>query len=149
VEAMTAMRKLWDDYVWLVKRFPLRLIRNDAEYLEAMKILAELGIKDHAMRPGERDYYDVLSTLIGKYEDMMLPHHRQGTPQEILKHLMEEHDLRQVDLVPLVGQKSHLSAFLNGKRNLSKAQAIQLARHFNVCPTLFLPRLTDNVRKGA
>jgi antitoxin component HigA of HigAB toxin-antitoxin module len=54
---------------------------------------------------------------------------------------MQEHGLRQVDLLPYVKHKTHLSAFLKGKRNLSKSAAAKLGARFKVDPMLFLPRV--------
>jgi HTH-type transcriptional regulator/antitoxin HigA len=47
-------------------------------------------------------------------------------------------DLRQADLVPLVGSRGLVSEIVNGKRAISKAQAKVLGTFFNVSPALFI-----------
>jgi HTH-type transcriptional regulator/antitoxin HigA len=51
---------------------------------------------------------------------------------------MDINGLNQSDLAPIVGYKSNLSAFLAGKRGLSKAVALKLAERFKVSPAIFL-----------
>jgi hypothetical protein len=45
-----------DDYLDLVRAFPLRAIRSDADFAEAKRILARLlGRPDGRLSPGQRD----------------------------------------------------------------------------------------------
>jgi HTH-type transcriptional regulator/antitoxin HigA len=59
-------------------------------------------------------------------------------PRKMLRFLMEQRDLRQVDLVPVFGSRSVASNVINGKRELSKAQIHKLAAFFHVSPEAFL-----------
>ena len=54
----------------------------------------------------------MLDSLIIQYENQ---HVESGevTPVEALKYLMKEGGLKQADLVPIIGHKSNLSAFLS------------------------------------
>ena len=134
-------QRIEDLYIKLVKGMPLRPIGTKEQHQKAIAILIELGIKDRSMSRDERDYYQVLSDLVRKYEESQIPSRGHSTPQEILRFLMKEHGCKQADLVPLVGHKSNLSAFLAGRRNLSKTAAIQLGERFHIDPRLFLPKL--------
>jgi HTH-type transcriptional regulator/antitoxin HigA len=120
---------------------PLRPITSKEQHKQAIDMLIEIGIKDRSMNKDERDYLRVLSDLVAQYEKLHLPARERSSPQEILQFLMEQHGLKQADIVHLVGYKSNLSAFLAGRRNLSKASATNLGKRFNVDPMLFLPRL--------
>jgi HTH-type transcriptional regulator / antitoxin HigA len=51
---------------------------------------------------------------------------------------MEEHDLKQADLVGVIGSRGVVSEVVNGKREISKAQAAALARLFHVDVGLFI-----------
>ncbi len=51
-----------DDYLNLVRRFPLRPIRTRSDYESAMQILSDLSADDDASA-GESDYADVLARL--------------------------------------------------------------------------------------
>ena len=56
----------------------------------------------------------------------------------MLQFLMEQRDLRQIDLVPVFGSRSVASNVINGKRELSKAHIRKLAAFFHVSPEVFL-----------
>lgn len=80
---------------------------------------------------------DLLVVLVEKFEDQ---HYQLGgsTPQSILLHLMEARDLRQEDLVSVIGSREVVSELINGKRGISKAQAKALGEFFHVSPELFI-----------
>jgi HTH-type transcriptional regulator / antitoxin HigA len=61
-----------------------------------------------------------------------------ANPRSILLHLMEEHDLKQADLVGVIGSRGVVSEVVNGKREISKAQVAALARLFHVDVGLFI-----------
>jgi HTH-type transcriptional regulator / antitoxin HigA len=134
-----------DDYLELVRRFPLRPIRTRAEYDRAGKILEDLvGRADAGLSPGEGDYTDVLSTLVREYDEKhssILQDRaagRRSSPIEMLKFLMEQHGMNTVSLGKLVGGSGQASMILRGKRQLSKANIRTLAKHFHVSPALFI-----------
>ena len=51
---------------------------------------------------------------------------------------MEAHDLKQVDLVPVLGRKSLVSEILSGKRRLGVDHIKKLAAYFKVSPAVFI-----------
>ena len=51
---------------------------------------------------------------------------------------MEQNDLQQVDLVKIFGSSGRVSEAVNGKREISKAQAKALGEFFKVSPELFI-----------
>lgn len=61
-----------------------------------------------------------------------------STPQTRLRSLMEEHGLRQRDLLSIFGSRGIASEVVNGKRAISEAQAKKLAAIFHVPADLFL-----------
>ncbi len=79
----------------------------------------------------------MLALLITSYEDRTYPI-SDSSPAEILKFLMEQHNLKQVDLVEIFGNKSVVSEVLNGKRPFSKAHIRRVSERFHVSPELFL-----------
>jgi HTH-type transcriptional regulator / antitoxin HigA len=56
-----------DNYLGLVREFPLRPIRSDAELDRAIAIIDSLITRDD-LKLGEEDYVDVLSDLVHRYE---------------------------------------------------------------------------------
>jgi HTH-type transcriptional regulator/antitoxin HigA len=131
--------KISKHYIELVKKFPLLPIRSDAQHKAAIRVSLELGKKDGRMTAVERDYYRVLAMLIRDYESRRIRDVALASPQELLRLLAEEHNLKQVDIGKIIGHDSHVSAFLAGERNLNKAEAIKLGTYFGVDPAAFLP----------
>jgi len=100
--------------------------------------MKKLTYRVSELSSGESDYLSVLGTLINQFESKMPKLVEKIEPRELLAFLMECNGLSQVDLVEFVGHKSNLSAFLNGKRSLSKKSACRLAERFKVSPEVFL-----------
>lgn len=129
-----------NQYMSLVKDFPLVPLRTENDFHEAVKVMKQLAKRIPSLSVGEADYLSVLGDLIKAYESRLPKLDDDMTPQEALRYLMEENQLSQADLVEFVGYKSNLSAFLNGHRGLSKRAATRLAEYFHVSPALFLPK---------
>jgi len=130
-----------DDYLDLIRRFPLRPIRSDADNAEAIAVLEELGVRADAdgLSDGEKNYMDALNQLIGVYENKHHPLPRKSSPLEVLKFLMDQHGMNTTDLGELLGSgRGQASKILNGKRELSKANIRVLADRFKVSAALFL-----------
>jgi len=116
------------------------LISNDEELermTEEVNRLVTKGIKENELSPEEEKLLDLLSYLIKKYED---EHYSfpESSPNEILKFLMEDRELKQKDLVHIFGSTGITSEVVNGKRSISKAQAKKLAEFFKVSVELFI-----------
>jgi len=84
------------------------------------------------------DFLDVVSTLVEQYEDKSLDEEFNAKPNEVLRLLMEEHDLRQSDLRKEVGTQGVVSEILRGERMINIRQAKALAERFSVSPLVFL-----------
>ena len=61
-----------------------------------------------------------------------------GSPAFALRALMDEHGLKQTDVLDVFGSQGVVSQVLNGKRDISKAQAKRLAARFHVRADLFI-----------
>ena len=82
-------------------------------------------------------FIEILGIVIENYE---AEHHNWEdlSGVEVLKSLMEEHDLKQGDLTFEIGSQGVVSEVLNGKRQLNVNQIKKLAERFNVNPSVFL-----------
>jgi len=129
-----------DDYLELVRAFPLRALRSDNEHAAAVQILTRLLGRPHGrLSAGERDYAGVLGGLIDDYARRKRPFSRRKyTPVEILRFLMRENRMNTEALGKVLGNKTAASLILNGKRELSKTHIRRLAARFHVDPGLFL-----------
>jgi HTH-type transcriptional regulator/antitoxin HigA len=79
---------------------------------------------------------ELLTLLIEDFEEKnySLP---PASARDIVRHLMEANDLRQVDLVDVFGAESIVSEVLNGKRDFAKSHIEKLSVRFNVSPEVF------------
>jgi HTH-type transcriptional regulator / antitoxin HigA len=79
---------------------------------------------------------DYLADQLKTYEDEQV-HIPQAEPKEVLRLLMDQHQLKQQDLSDCAPQ-GRISDILNGKRAISKDMAKRLAARFHVRADLFL-----------
>jgi HTH-type transcriptional regulator/antitoxin HigA len=124
-----------DTYMALVRRFPLRPVKNDEEHEAAVGIVG--GLIGHKLDAGAGDYLDTLILLVNKYED---EHHQMpmhATPQEALRAVMRANGLNQKQIGQVIGSESAVSMFLKGERHLSKSHIKLLAERFKLDPLLF------------
>lgn len=119
-------------YEKLIKRFPLRPIRGDEQNEQAAEICDVLVERGDSLTQAERDYLEVLTDLIVKYESKWEDECAEMSPRELVHYLMAENDLAQKDLVPEFGSPSRVSEFLKGERKLSLEQAKRLAGRFGL-----------------
>jgi HTH-type transcriptional regulator/antitoxin HigA len=126
-----------DRYLELVKRVPLRPIRDDATLEAATAMIDELlGLPE--LTSEEDDYLDVLGDLVEKYEEQAHPI-PDAPAGDVLRYLMECRSLSQAELAKSVGMPSSVvSEVLAGKRALSKANITKLADYFGVKVDVFL-----------
>lgn len=116
---------------------PLLTIRNEKEYNAAVKRLNEL--LDEIGTNEKHPLYsllDTLGTLVHAYEEEHYPI-PDVSAVDVLRYLMEEHDLTQSDL-PEVGSQGVVSEILNNKRELNVRQIRVLAERFSVSAAVFV-----------
>ncbi len=129
-------KERFQNYLELIRRFPLRAIRSDRDLKAANKLVDEL--LDRKLSKGEEDYLDVLSILIEQHESL-----RHAIPpvsdREVLLHLIEARDVskRQVALAAGIAV-STMSELVSGKRAINRTHIEKLAAYFNVEPGVFL-----------
>src|SRR5260370_20264572 len=89
-------------------------ITSERQHEQYLSVLDQLAGKANPT-PEEEKYAEVLMTLIEAYEE---EHHSipDASPVEVLQALMDAHDLRQKDLVPVFPSESIVSEVLHKKR---------------------------------
>ena len=112
-------------------------VRTDADYAQARATIEALldQVGDDANHP-LADVLDYLADQVKAYEDRNFKF-PVAPPSEVLRFLMDQHDLRQEDLADCAPQ-SRISDILNRKRSISKEIAKRLATRFQVRADLFL-----------
>jgi HTH-type transcriptional regulator/antitoxin HigA len=103
------------------------VLRSEAEYDAAIAEIERL--LDEDVEPGSEGYdrLEFLSVLVEHYEDERYPMGRV-TPRQAVTFMLEQKGLDRSDLDDVMGGKSRVSEFLNGKRELSKSQVEGLRR---------------------
>jgi HTH-type transcriptional regulator/antitoxin HigA len=133
------MNKMFDEKkygVLLMATLP-QVIENKRELERMEKVIDQLLLKGEKNSPEEEKLLILISNLVEDYEDEYFPI-PDIPPYETLKHLMQENDLKQKDLLPVLGSSGITSEVVNGKRGISKAQAKKLAEFFKVSVELFI-----------
>jgi HTH-type transcriptional regulator / antitoxin HigA len=127
-------------YLKLIRRFPLRPIRSDEDLDRATAVSLDLDTRRGGLTTDERDYHDVLVTLIMQYEE---EHHAipEVSGPDLLRCLIENRGLTQAAVArgAKIGE-SALSEILAGRRPMGRKTIEALARYFKVDPGLFLAR---------
>jgi HTH-type transcriptional regulator / antitoxin HigA len=123
-------------YANLLAKYQPKVIKTDEENEQATALAEELAHKSNRTTE-ESALYDLLITLIEKYEDENYPM-GNSSPLSLLVHLMEAHSLKQADLVSVIGSRGVVSEIINGKREISKAQAKSLGNFFQLDSGLFI-----------
>jgi HTH-type transcriptional regulator/antitoxin HigA len=100
------------------------------------RLIAELEQLDR--RVDEAGRAGVLRPPDGAYRSLRGRQLEGSTSDSRLRSLMEEHGLRQRDLLDVFGSRGIASEVVSGKRAISKAQAKKLAGLFHVPADLFL-----------
>lgn len=110
---------------------------SEAEYNRLVELLDEITdiVRDNETHPLAK-MMDVIGVLVEDYEDEHIPE-PEGDPISVLKFLMEEHELKQVDLSEL-GSQGVVSEILNGKRDLNLRQVRALSERFKVPVSVFI-----------
>ncbi len=127
-------------YGKLIKRFPLRPIRDDEHNERAAEICDTLLDRGDSLCQSERDYLEVLTDLVSKYESKWDDDVAQMSPRELIQFLMKENGLAQKDLVSEFGSPSRVSEFLKGERRLSLEQARRLSERFRLSISALIER---------
>ena len=104
------------------------LVENDASHGEAMRLLDRLSAEQDRKTLGFRR---AQALLVREYERRRWPS-KAATPGEILKYLMEEHDLKPADLAAVLGTRSRVSEIMGGKRQLTLAMIRRLRARFHI-----------------
>ncbi|WP_092170173.1 helix-turn-helix domain-containing protein [Cyclobacterium xiamenense] len=103
----------------------VRPIKNEKDYRQALERLEV--IFDAPIDTKEGDEAEILSLMIDTYENEHYPIEAPD-PIEAIKIRMEELNLRQKDLVGVIGGKSRVSEILNRKKKLTVEMIRKLER---------------------
>lgn len=123
-------------YIQLLSSIAPKKIESEEQY-EKYLLLVEPLLFDSTKTEEEQMVGHILAILIEEYEKKYYPT-PEPEPLNYLLHLMDAADLKQKDLVGILGSKGVVSEVINGKREITKAQAKKLGILFNTSYKNFL-----------
>lgn len=124
------------EYEALLRKVPPKVIRTEKENEAYTQILYELDQRSSKLTAAEKELADLLTLLVEDFEEKRY-RLEKSKPLNVLRFLMEQHNLLQKDLADVFGTPSIVSEVLNGKRELNKEQIARLSARFHVSPELF------------
>ena len=124
------------EYEALLRKVAPKVIRTERENEAYTEILYELDRRSARLTAAEKELAELLTLLIEDFEEKRyrLP---RAEPLDVVRFLMEQHNLLQKDLVDVFGTRSIVSEVLSGKRELNKDHIARLSARFHVSPEVF------------
>ena len=113
----------------------IRPIKNETDYRNALNRLEV--IFDAPTDTKEGDEAEILSLMIENYENEHYPI-ESPDPIEAIKIRMEELNMRQKDLVGVIGGKSRVSEILNRKKKLTVEMIRELERILQISASVLV-----------
>jgi HTH-type transcriptional regulator/antitoxin HigA len=117
------------------KIMSIKPIKTEKDYQDALKRMDQ--IFDAPKGSIESDEAEILMLLIEKYEETFFPIDAPD-PIEAIKIRMEEMNLKQRDLVGVIGAKSKVSEVLNKKRKLTLDMIRKLSEALRLSATVLV-----------
>jgi HTH-type transcriptional regulator/antitoxin HigA len=101
------------------------LLRDEAEYEAAQARIDSLLRLDPGPYTPEYEALEFLSVLVEEYEAEQYPY-EPAPARDVIDFMLEQKGLTRADLAKIMGGRSRVSDYFNGKRELSKNQALAL-----------------------
>lgn len=134
----TDIKELTGHFGALTAKVPLRPIASAAEYDEATRAM------DALLDAGAADQDHPLAHLVSALGEFIRGYDKvhyqlsNATPAEVLRAIMEQHNIKQSDF-PEIGSQGVVSEVLNGKRERNARQIRDVSKRFGVSPAVFFP----------
>ncbi|MBE9235227.1 hypothetical protein IQ227_04005 [Anabaena aphanizomenioides LEGE 00250] len=124
-----------EKYKELLNAYLPRIIKNEAENEQALAIVEDLMHRERS--PEENELYQLLITLIEKFEQEYYQPVQQNNPLSLLLFLLEESGKTKANLQDFLGLEGVVDDILNGKQTISLEVAEKLGDFFHVEAGLF------------
>jgi HTH-type transcriptional regulator / antitoxin HigA len=122
-------------------KFKIKPIRNEQDYNTFIEYFNTIfNAKKGTL---EYDEKEVLSILIEKYEDENYTINKPN-PIDAIRFRMEQENLTQKELIPLIGSRSKVSEVLSGKRQLTLKMIRALHKHLGIPADILLEEQYDS-----
>lgn len=125
-----------DKYKELLIAYLPKLIKTEAENAQALKLVEDLMHRERT--PEEDELYQLLITLVEKFEQEYYQPNQQNNPVSMLLFLLEQSERIRDDLVAVLGTEELVDNILNGQEKINTEQARKLGEFLYVEPSLFM-----------
>ncbi|MEH2043308.1 helix-turn-helix domain-containing protein [Nostoc sp.] len=125
-----------EKYKELLTAYLPKLIKIEAENEQALEIVEDLIHRERT--PEEDELYQLLITLIEKFEQEYYQPSQQKNPTSMLLFLLEESERSRDYLVSVLGTENLVDNILNGQEKINIEQARKLGEFFHVDSSLFI-----------
>ena len=113
-------------------------INNEKYHKMALNKVRALLKLNPAKESAEGQELEMLITLIEAYEDVYVPM-QASDPIAYLVYRMEQDNLKQVDLIPFIGDKTKVSKVMNRKQELSVSMIRRLSEGLKIPINFLIP----------
>lgn len=114
-----------------------RRLQEYSENEKALAIVEELMHRSDRS-PEEDELYELLITLIEKFEQDYYQPSSTTNPQSMLLFLLEQRGLSIQDLMRFLGSDAIVEDLMNGVQSTYQQQSILLGKFFNIDPSFFV-----------
>ena len=125
-----------EKYKELLTAYLPKLIKTEAENDHALAIVENLMHRERTTE--ENEFYQLLITLIEKFEQEYYQPIQQNEPVAMLFFLLEESSKSRDDLVAVLGAEGLVDHICNGQEKINLELAQKLGEFFHVEPSLFV-----------
>lgn len=115
---------------------PLKPIRNEEEYEEALREIESFFDSEPEPDTPEGDHFEILAMLIEDYEAKQWAIDAPD-PIEAIRYRMEQSDMKPKDLMPIIGNMNRVYEILGRRRKLTLPMIRRLNRDLHI-PALSL-----------
>ena len=113
-------------------------INNEKYHKMALNKVRALLKLNPAKDSADGQELEMLITLVEAYEDVHIPM-QASDPIAYLAYRMEQDNLKQVDLIPFIGDKTKVSKVMNRKQELSVSMIRRLSKGLNIPLNFLIP----------
>lgn len=124
-----------EKYKELLTAYLPKIIKTEAENEQALAIVEDLTHRKRS--PEENELYQLLITLIEKFEQEYYQINQQNNPQSMLLFILEESGKTKADLQYFLGSESLIDDILNGTQKITLELADKLGDFFHIEASLF------------
>lgn len=122
----------------------IKVITNEAEYKEALRLIEDLMAVDPDPESEEGEKLNLLAILVKDYEEGVFPESLPD-PVDAILFRMEQQNLKSADLIPYLGSSSRVSEILSRKRPLTLSMIRALETGLGI-PAKVLIKESDEFR---